>query len=70
MVGYYMKFENLREEDKELIKRAMLNDSVSLTSEALLCKDVMPVEAFEKNMFEADRLVYLVNVLNNKSEYK
>lgn len=64
-----MNFNNLRKEDQELIKRCMLNQSVSLTSEALTCKDVMPKETFEKTLDEADRLLYLVNVLNEKSQY-
>lgn len=64
-----MRFEDLKEEDKELIKRAMLHDSVSMTSEALNCKDVMPVETYNKQMDESDRLIYLVNVLNDKVKY-
>lgn len=64
-----MRFEDLKEEDKELIKRAMLHDSVSMTSEALNCKDVMPVETYNRQMDEADRLIYLVNVLNDKVKY-
>lgn len=64
-----MRFEDLKEEDKELIKRAMLHDSVSMTSEALNCKDVMPVETYNRQMDEADRLIYLVNVLNGKAKY-
>lgn len=43
-----MKFEELSKEDKVLIKRAMLHDSVSMTSEALECKEVMPIETYER----------------------
>lgn len=64
-----MKFENLREEDQELIKKSMLHDSVSMISEALNCKEVMPTEMYEKQMSEANRLIYLVNVLNDKTKY-
>ncbi|WP_040413612.1 hypothetical protein [Clostridium thermobutyricum] len=64
-----MKFENLRKEDRELIKRSMLNHSVSLTSEALECKEAMSKEAYEKTMRDADRLIFLVNVLNDRKNY-
>lgn len=64
-----MKFENLSKEDIELIKRAMLENAVTLTSEALGCEDVMPKEACEKNMADSDRLIYLVNVLDGAYEY-
>lgn len=64
-----MNFDNLRKKDKELIKDSMLNQSVSLTAESLECKDVMPKETYKRQMKEADRLIYLVNVLNNKVEY-
>lgn len=64
-----MKFENLRKEDRELIKRSMLNHSVSLTSEALECKETMLKETYEKTMRDADRLIFLVNVLNDRKNY-
>lgn len=64
-----MKFEDLREEDKHLIKSAMLHDSVSMTSEALNCKEVMPIETYKKQLSEADRLIYLLNVLNGVVKY-
>lgn len=64
-----MKFDDLREEDKNLIKDSMLQQSVSLTAEALECKNVMPQETYEKQMNDADRLIYLVNVLNDKAKY-
>jgi len=62
-------FDNLNKEDIELIKSAMLQNAVTLTSEALECKDVMPIEVYEKDMANSDRLIYLVNVLNDVSEY-
>lgn len=49
-----MKFEDLKKEDKELIKNCMLNQSVSLTAEALQCKEVMPKETYEREMNNAD----------------
>lgn len=64
-----MKFENLRQEDKEIIKNSMLHESVSLVAEALECKSVMPEEMYERQMKIADRLMYLVNVLNDKIKY-
>lgn len=64
-----MKFEELSKEDKELIKRSMLHDSVSMTSEALECKEVMPIETYERQMSESERLIYLVNVLDGKVRY-
>ena len=64
-----MKFESLSKDDIQLIKSAMLESSVSLTSEALECKETMPKEAFERNMSNSKRLVYLVNVLNGVIEY-
>lgn len=64
-----MKFESLRKDDIQLIKFAMLESSVSLTSEALECKETMPKEVFERNMSKAERLIYLVNVLNGVIEY-
>lgn len=64
-----MKFENLSKEDIQLIKRAMLENAVTLTSEALECEDVMPKEVCEKNMADSDRLIYLVNVLDGVYEY-
>ena len=64
-----MKFDDLIEEDKELIKSTMLAQSVSVTAEAIQCKDVMPKEAYEREMKNADRLIYLVNVLNDKVNY-
>ena len=47
----------------------MLHDSVSMTSEALECKEVMPIETYERQMSESERLIYLVNVLDDKVEY-
>ena len=62
-------YENLSKEDKDLIKRCMLNQSVSITAEMLQCKEVVPKETYEKEMRDADRLIYLVNVLNGKTHY-
>lgn len=64
-----MKIENLNEEDISLIKTAMLENSVSLVSSALECKEVMPTECYDRDMKNADRLVYLINVLNGVSDY-
>lgn len=64
-----MELKNLNKEDMELIKKAMLENSVTLTAEMLECKDVMPKESFERNRAEANRLVYLVNVLNGVDAY-
>lgn len=64
-----MKIENLSKEDIDLIKDAMLENSVSLVSSALECKEVMPIDCYERDMRNADRLVYLVNVLNGVSDY-
>jgi hypothetical protein len=64
-----MRFENLNKEDVQLIKDAMMESSVSLIADAKECKEVMPKEAFEKDMDRAKRLVYLVNVLNGVKEY-
>lgn len=64
-----MKIENLNKKDIELIKSAMLENSVSLISTALECKEVMPTECYDRDMKNADRLVYLVNVLNGVSDY-
>lgn len=64
-----MKFENLSKEDIQLIKRAMLENAVTLTSEALECEYVMPKEVCEKNMSDSDRLIYLVNFLDGAYEY-
>lgn len=64
-----MNFDNLKKEDKELIKDSMLRQSVSSKAEALECKGVIPKEIYEKQMNEADRLIYLVNVLNDKISY-
>jgi len=64
-----MKFDDLIEEDKELIKSTMLAQSVSVTAEAIQCKDVMPREVYEREMKNTDRLIYLVNVLNDKVNY-
>lgn len=47
----------------------MLAQSVSVTNEAIQCKDVMPKEVYEREMKNADRLIYLVNVLNDKVNY-
>lgn len=64
-----MKFKDLSKKDIELIKNSMLENSVSLTAEALECKETMPKEVFERNMSDSKRLVYLVNVLNGVVEY-
>ncbi|MDU1587001.1 MAG: hypothetical protein E6860_15810 [Clostridium sp.] len=64
-----MKFDDLIKEDQELIKSTMLAQSVSITAEALECKEIMPSEAYERDMKCADRLIYLVNVLNDKVNY-
>lgn len=64
-----MKLKSLSKEDIQLIKRAMLENAVTLTSEALACDDVIPKEVCEKNMADADRLIYLVNVLDEAYEY-
>ncbi|MDU5208155.1 MAG: hypothetical protein E6441_00835 [Clostridium sp.] len=64
-----MKFDDLIKEDKELIKSTMVAQSVSITAEAIQCKDVMPEEVYEREMKNADRLVYLVNVLNGIISY-
>ncbi|MFR9290996.1 hypothetical protein [Clostridium paraputrificum] len=64
-----MKFDDLIEEDKELIKSTMLAQSTSMVAEALQCKDVMPEEVYEREMNNAYRLIYLVNVLNDKVNY-
>ncbi|WP_027639412.1 hypothetical protein [Clostridium cadaveris] len=63
-----MKFSNLSNEDINLIKNAMLENSVSLVATALECKSVMPIEVYESDMQNADRLIYLVNVLNGVAE--
>lgn len=64
-----MKFDNLKEEDIKLIKEAMLQNSVTITASCLENKEVMPKEAYEKDMNNANRLIYLVNVLNDVVEY-
>lgn len=64
-----MKFDDLKKEDIELIKSAMLENSVTLTSSALGCKEVMPNEVYERDMNNANRLIYLVNVLNDVISY-
>lgn len=64
-----MKFDDLIKDDQELIKSTMLAQSVSITAEAIQCKDVMQKEAYEREMKNSDRLIYLVNVLNGKINY-
>jgi hypothetical protein len=65
-----MKFEKLNQEDKELIKDAMKESSVNTISQSLQCKKVMSEETFDKEMNRGKRLVYLLNVLDDKKEYK
>jgi len=62
--------KELRAEDWEAIKDAMLESTVSLTSDCHEYKDIMSKDSKERDMKKADRLIYLVNVLIGKEEYK
>lgn len=64
-----MKFEELCNEDIKLIKDSMLENSVSIIAECQESKSVLSEESFDKEMNRGKRLVYLVNVLNDKKEY-
>lgn len=64
-----MKFDDLIKDDQELIKSTIIAQAVSMTAEAIQCKDVMPEEVYEREMKNADRLIYLVNVLNGIINY-
>ena len=65
-----MRFEDLRKEDFELIKKAMMGHSTELLSEAVECKEVMPKEVYEENIEESKRLLYLVDVLNLEGTHR
>ena len=58
-----------KKQDVELIKSAMLENSITLTASALECEKVMPTEVYERDMNNANRLIYLVNVLNGAMDY-
>ncbi|MEW9093968.1 MAG: hypothetical protein AB2417_02700 [Clostridiaceae bacterium] len=65
-----MKFEELDDKDIKLIKDAMIQNSVTLIAECQECKKVMSKESYERDIQNGRRLVHLINVLNNKEEYK
>lgn len=64
-----MKLENLKNEDIKLIQDAILENSVNIIATCQECKGVMPIEAYDKDMEKANRLIYLANILNDSSEY-
>ena len=64
-----MRFENLRKDDVILIKNAILENAISLTTDALENRDVMAKEAYDKCMSDSYRLIYLISVLEDKVEY-
>ena len=64
-----MKIENFAKEDIQLIKRAMLENSVTLTSSALQCKNTMLEESYKRVMDSAKRLIFLVNVIDGFADY-
>ena len=64
-----MRFENLRKDDVILIKNAILENAISLTTDALENKDTMTTEIYEKCMSDSYRLIYLISVLEDKIEY-
>lgn len=55
--------EKLSEKDKDLIKKRMLNQSLSILSEMVQCKEVIPNKIYEKEMRDEYKLIYLVNML-------
>lgn len=64
-----MKLENLKNEDIKLIQDAILESSVNIIATCQECKSVMSIEAYNKDMEKANKLIYLANVLNDSSEY-
>ncbi|KOY65497.1 hypothetical protein [Clostridium sporogenes] len=64
-----MKIENLKSKDIELIKGAMVENSVSVIATCQECKNVMPIDSFCKDMERANRLIYLINVINDVRNY-
>ena len=64
-----MNYNDLKEEDKLLIKNCMEYYAVDLIKDALLLKNKMSRENFNSNMKDAKRINYLMKVLENKEEY-
>lgn len=64
-----MNFENLKPTDIQLIKDAMLENSVNLIATCQECKNTMPIDTFYTNMENGNRLIYLTNVLNDVEKY-
>lgn len=64
-----ISFKDLKEEDIQIIKGAVIENSVSVIAECLECKNVMPIDAYYREMERAERQIYLINVLNGIQEY-
>lgn len=65
-----MKFDNLKLEDIKLIKDTMAENAINITITCQECKNIMPIDTFYKNMEVANRLAYLINVLNGVIDYE
>lgn len=63
-------YKGLIEEDWNAIKDAMAESSISLISDCQKYKDTMSKESIDRDMGKANRLIYLINVLIGKEEYK
>ncbi|EHJ00413.1 hypothetical protein CDLVIII_3868 [Clostridium sp. DL-VIII] len=63
-------YNGFKREDWELIKKAMCETAVALVGDCQECASVMPKESIERDMKDSDRLIYLINVLIGKEEYK
>lgn len=64
-----MNMGNLDEKDMRLIKAAMFEGSISIASLAVESKEEISTECYEREMKKADRLMYLINVLNGVVDY-
>lgn len=64
-----IKFTDMKDEDKNLIKSAMLQCSLALKSEALNKENEITKSLSERNIAKSERLIYLVNFLNGVFEY-
>ena len=62
--------KELTQSDWDLVVSAMMETTVSRTSEALMCESVMPKKAYDRDMNDAKRLEYLINVFKGTKEYK